>query len=87
MCVFETNQGVFGVSTQRNAYDERCGFNDCRVGPVSYTHLAVNVFINTMAGYSLSRLSFPGRDQIYHLLLALMMVPNQVLLIPNYRCV
>lgn len=44
----------------------------------------VNVFINTMAGYSLSRLSFPGRDTIYHLLLALMMVPAQVLLIPNY---
>lgn len=44
----------------------------------------VNVFINTMAGYSLSRLSFPGRDRIYHFLLALMMVPNQVLLIPNY---
>lgn len=44
----------------------------------------VNVFINTMAGYSLSRLSFPGRDKIYHLLLALMMVPSQVLLIPNY---
>ncbi|HCO29489.1 MAG TPA: ABC transporter permease, partial [Lachnospiraceae bacterium] len=44
----------------------------------------VNVFVNTMAGYSLSRLSFPGRDKIYHLLLALMMVPAQVLLIPNY---
>lgn len=44
----------------------------------------VNVFINTMAGYSLSRLSFPGRDRIYHLLLAMMMVPSQVLLIPNY---
>lgn len=44
----------------------------------------VNVFINTMAGYSLSRLSFPGRDAIYHALLALMMVPAQVLLIPNY---
>ena len=44
----------------------------------------VNVFINTMAGYSLSRLSFPGRDQIYHALLVLMMVPAQVLLIPNY---
>ncbi len=37
-----------------------------------------------MAGYSLSRLSFPGRDQIYHALLVLMMVPAQVLLIPNY---
>jgi multiple sugar transport system permease protein len=44
----------------------------------------VNVFINTMAGYSLSRLSFPGREQIYHFLLALLMVPAQVLLIPNY---
>ena len=44
----------------------------------------VNVFVNTMAGYSVSRLSFPGRDKIYHLLLALMMVPAQVLLIPNY---
>lgn len=44
----------------------------------------VNVFINTMAGYSLSRLSFPGRDQIYHALLVLMMVQAQVLLIPNY---
>jgi multiple sugar transport system permease protein len=44
----------------------------------------VNIFINTMAGYSLSRLSFPGRDKIYYSLLALMMVPSQVLLIPNY---
>lgn len=45
---------------------------------------AVNVFINTMAGYSLTRLSFPGRDKIYHGLLLLMMVPSQALLIPNY---
>ncbi len=44
----------------------------------------INVFINTMAGYSLSRLSFPGRNQIYHGLLLMMMVPSQVLLIPNY---
>lgn len=44
----------------------------------------VNVFINTMAGYSLARLRFPGRDRIYFIFLALMMVPGQVLLIPNY---
>jgi multiple sugar transport system permease protein len=44
----------------------------------------VSIFINTMAGYSLSRLSFPGRDKIYYALLAMMMVPGQVLLIPNY---
>lgn len=51
---------------------------------ISVVGTTVNVFINTMAGYSLSRLSFPGRERIYHLLLALMMVPAQVLLIPNY---
>lgn len=51
---------------------------------ISFIGTAVNVFINTMAGYSLSRLSFPGRDTIYHFLLALLMVPAQVLLIPNY---
>ena len=43
----------------------------------------INVFLNSMAGYSLSRLHFPGRNRIYHALLVLMMVPGQVLLIPN----
>lgn len=44
----------------------------------------INVFLNSMAGYSLSRLHFPGRDRIYHGFLLLMMIPGQVLLIPNY---
>jgi len=37
-----------------------------------------------MAGYALSRLGISGRDKIYFALLALMMIPGQVLLIPNY---
>lgn len=44
----------------------------------------VNLLFNSMAGYSLSRLNYPGRDKIYYGLLALIMVPGQVLLIPNY---
>jgi len=40
-----------------------------------------------MAGYSLSRLDYPGRDKIYYALLAIMMVPGQVLLILNYLIV
>lgn len=44
----------------------------------------INVFINSMAGYSLSCLSYPGRNKIHHALLLLMMIPGQVLLIPNY---
>ena len=44
----------------------------------------LNLIMNSMAGYALARLSFPGRNQIYILLLALIMVPAQVLLIPNF---
>jgi len=44
----------------------------------------LNLIMNSMAGYALARLSFPGRNQIYIFLLALIMVPAQVLLIPNF---
>ncbi|MCC5891199.1 MULTISPECIES: carbohydrate ABC transporter permease [Exiguobacterium] len=44
----------------------------------------VNVIFNTMAGYSLARLRFPGRNYLFLLILAVMMVPGQILLIPNY---
>lgn len=44
----------------------------------------INVFINSMAGYSLNCLNYPGRNKIHHALLLLMMIPGQVLLIPNY---
>lgn len=51
---------------------------------VSVIGTIVNLFLNTMAGYALARLNFPGRQKIYYGFLALMMVPAQVLLIPNY---
>lgn len=51
---------------------------------VSIIGTIVNLFLNTMAGYALARLNFPGRQKIYYGFLALMMVPTQVLLIPNY---
>ncbi|MDF2819748.1 MAG: carbohydrate transporter permease [Clostridiales bacterium] len=44
----------------------------------------INIFVNTMAGYSLSRLDFPGKNKIFFLLMALIMIPGQVLMIPNY---
>lgn len=51
---------------------------------ISIIGTGVNIFLNTMAGYALARLNFPGRQRIYYGFLALMMVPAQVLLIPNY---
>ncbi|WP_042351118.1 carbohydrate ABC transporter permease [Bacillus massiliigorillae] len=44
----------------------------------------VNIIINTMSGYALARLRFPGRNYVFLLILAVMMVPAQILLIPNY---
>ncbi|MBF0777322.1 carbohydrate ABC transporter permease [Streptococcus cuniculi] len=51
---------------------------------ISTIGTAINLFLNTMAGYSLARLRYPGRSRIYYGILAMMMVPTQVLLIPNY---
>lgn len=51
---------------------------------ISTIGTTINLFLNTMAGYSLARLHYPGRGKIYYGILAMMMVPTQVLLIPNY---
>ena len=43
-----------------------------------------NLLFNTFAGYALARINLPGRNKIMWSLLALMMVPGQVGIIPNY---
>jgi multiple sugar transport system permease protein len=53
----------------------------CTVGTV------INVVLNSMAGYSLARLPFKGRNVVFYIILATIMVPGQVLLIPNYLIV
>lgn len=47
----------------------------------------INVFFNSMAGYALARLSFKGKHLVYYGVLISIMVPGQVLLIPNYLIV
>lgn len=42
------------------------------------------VFFNSLAGYALARLRFPGRKVIFALLIAVMSVPAVVLLIPKF---
>lgn len=43
-----------------------------------------SVFVNTMAGYALARISFPGRTLVFIVVLAVLMVPLQAILIPLY---
>lgn len=46
--------------------------------------MAVNIIFNSMAGYALARIKFIGRDVVFYVILATIMVPGQILLIPNY---
>lgn len=43
-----------------------------------------NLLINSMAGYSLARINFPGKKIIFIAILAMMMVPGQVVMVPTY---
>lgn len=56
-------------------------FNSIFIG-VSVTGL--NLIFNSMAGYALARLSFPGKNALFIIILAVLMIPSQVTLIPNY---
>lgn len=44
-------------------------------------------FTTILAAFAFSRLQFPGRDLLFSLLLALMMIPFEMLIITNYRTI
>ncbi|KUP04927.1 ABC transporter permease [Bacillus coahuilensis p1.1.43] len=44
----------------------------------------LNLVFNSMAGYALARLSFPGKKTLFVTILAVLMIPGQVTMIPNY---
>lgn len=44
----------------------------------------LNVLFNSMAGYALARMNFPGNKFWFLLILAILMIPGQITLIPSY---
>lgn len=44
----------------------------------------LNLLFNSMAGYALARLSFPGKKSLFIIILAVLMIPAQVTMIPNF---
>ena len=46
--------------------------------------VACNIFLAGLGGYAFARLRFPGRDLLFILVLATIMVPDQLRLIPIY---
>lgn len=51
---------------------------------VSVCITAVSLFLNSLAGYAFAKHRFRGRDKLFSLLLATMMVPGQVTMIPVF---
>lgn len=47
----------------------------------------LNVLLAALAAYPLARMSFRGRDALFVLILATMMVPEQVIVVPMFRTV
>lgn len=78
---FSTDQYDYLFSAESGSMFVQWFINSVIISVIGTT---INLFLNTMAGYSLARLTFPGRQRIYYGILSLMMFPTQVLLIPNY---
>lgn len=51
---------------------------------VATTVTVVSLFVNSMAGYAFAKLRFKGRDRIYRLLTAGLVVPVQVVMLPVF---
>lgn len=45
----------------------------------------LQVLTSAMAAYAFARMAWPGRDQVFFLYLATMMIPGVVLMIPNFQ--
>lgn len=44
----------------------------------------VGMFLNAIAGYAFAKFDFPAKNTLFYLILATMMIPSQVTMIPNY---
>jgi multiple sugar transport system permease protein len=51
---------------------------------VTFGATSMSVLLGAMAGYGLARLHFPGRELIFNVMLASIMIPQQIALIPLF---
>jgi multiple sugar transport system permease protein len=51
---------------------------------VSSATTAISLVLNSMAGYAFAKLRFPGRDRVFAMLLAALVIPAQVAMLPLF---
>ncbi|WP_084963912.1 carbohydrate ABC transporter permease [Thermoactinospora rubra] len=54
---------------------------------IAVTAVVLTVVINLMAGYAFAKLRFPGRNVLFILILSTLMVPVQVVMVPQFHLV
>lgn len=51
---------------------------------VVFTSTLLSVFASALAGYALAKCEFPGRDLLFVMILAIMLLPSQTMLVPRF---
>lgn len=74
---FDNYTKIFKISE----YFPRWFFNSALIAIVG---TLLNLIFNSMSGYALARFKFPGKKGIFFMILAVLMIPFQVTMIPTY---
>ncbi|MBB6285326.1 carbohydrate ABC transporter permease [Geobacillus subterraneus] len=51
---------------------------------VCFFAVILTVFINCLAGYAFAKYSFPGRNILFLMILSTLMIPAQIIMVPNF---
>jgi len=79
---------IAGMQNYVQAWNE-ANFNEYFWNSVQITTITIvgMLFVCVLAAYAFSRVKFPGREAIFGIFLATMMIPETILLIPNFLIV
>jgi ABC-type glycerol-3-phosphate transport system permease component len=79
---------IAGLSNYVSAWQE-ANFSEYFFNSVQITAITIvgMLVVCILAAYAFSRMDFPGRDAIFAVFLATMMIPETILLIPNFLIV
>ncbi|MBW7453560.1 carbohydrate ABC transporter permease [Paenibacillus sepulcri] len=88
----DVSLGVFRLPSEMQWENYSRAFHT--VLPYTFNSLLIAVAVvagvitaSSLAAYSLARYQFPGRELIYYLIIALMMIPSVLVLIPMFKLV
>ncbi len=51
---------------------------------IAVASVVITVFVNLLAGYTFAKFSFPGRNLLFFAILSTLMIPIQVILVPEF---